>query len=79
MVKVKWDTNFHALRTKVERTVMAQIEKVVVQAVGNTRCSVHQESPEVLLSGKALDKLDFQVNGCCQELIEKTEAKLANL
>ncbi len=79
MAKIKWDTNFQSLRTKVERTVMSQIENVVVQAVGNTRCRVHDEEGEVLLSGKGLDKLEFQVSGCCDDLIAKIEAKISNL
>lgn len=79
MVKIKWDTNFQAARTKLERTVMAQLEKVVSGAVGNTRCPIHKESGEVLLTGKSLDKLEFQVSGCCDELVEIIEGKLSSL
>jgi hypothetical protein len=79
MLKVVWDQNFKMMRTQVERTVIAQIEKVLVQSVGNIRCKEHDKDPAVLVSGKGLDKLEFQVQGCCDELIEKVEAKLANL
>lgn len=79
MVKIKWDTNFQSARTQLERTVMAQIEKAAVQAIGNFKCPAHKEAGEVLLSGKSLDQLGFQVSGCCEELIAKIEAKLAKL
>ncbi len=79
MVQINWDTNFKAMRTQVEKTVMAQIEKVIISAVGSARCSEHKKYAELNLSGKGLDKLDFQVNGCCAEFIAKVEAKLANL
>ncbi len=79
MVKINWETKFHAMRTKVELAVKAQIEKVLMSAVGSARCAVHKKYAEVNLSGKGLDKLDFQVNGCCEDFIAQVEGKLANL
>ncbi len=79
MVSIKWDANFQGMRTQVERAVIAQIEKVLISAVGSARCGVHKKYAEINLSGKSLDKLDFQVNGCCQEFIEQVEGRLGDL
>lgn len=79
MVKIVWDANFKTLRTQLERSVLAQVEKAITRAVGNVKCPVHGEIPEVHVSGKGFDSLSFQVQGCCEDAIETVEEKLSNL
>lgn len=79
MINIKWDANFNTLRTQLERSVLAQVEKAITTAVGNAKCKVHGEEPSVAVSGKGFDSLSFQVEGCCPEIIALVEKRLGNL
>ena len=44
--------------------------------VGSIRCPEHNKSANIKGKGRSLDKLKFEVSGCCEKLINKVKLKL---
>jgi hypothetical protein len=59
-----------------ERAILRQIERSIKDRIGALRCSEHGTSPKLTAKGSRADALDFDLAGCCQDLIEKTTAAL---
>ena len=60
-----------------EKAVFEEIESSIKTSVGSLRCSTHHQSPKLKVKGKDLSNLSINVEGCCEELIEKTLARLS--
>jgi len=55
-----------------ERAVLLAIEKSLKDRVGGLRCAEHGAVPRVTATGSRADALDFELAGCCDELMAKT-------
>jgi len=60
-----------------ERAALKQIEQSIRNRVGGMRCPEHGASPRLTASGSRADALDFELTGCCDELMSRTTASLA--
>ena len=60
----------------VERAALRQVTETIKKALSSMRCPVHGGRPRVKVKGRSLDKLNFEVEGCCQELIDKAVKQL---
>ena len=59
-----------------ERAVLREIERSIQGRVGELRCPEHDASPRLTATGSRVDALEFDLAGCCQELLAKTAACL---
>ena len=59
-----------------ERAILREIERSIEERVGALRCSEHGAFPKVTATGSRADALEFNLSGCCQDLLAKTAACL---
>jgi hypothetical protein len=60
-----------------ERAALRQIEQSIRNRVGGLRCPAHGASPRLTATGPRVDALEFELAGCCDELMQRTTASLA--
>lgn len=60
-----------------ERAVLKQIEQSIRDRVGGLRCATHGASPRLTATGPRADALDFELAGCCDELMQQATASLS--
>ena len=60
-----------------ERAVLEQIERSIVERVGALRCHEHDAFPKLTATGSRADALEFDLAGCCQDLLKRTAACLS--
>jgi hypothetical protein len=56
--------------------VMDAATKEIKRKVGMCRCPVHGKGPTVVGKGRSADKMTFEVEGCCEELIREVKRRL---
>lgn len=61
---------------EIEKAVLKEVIENVKKALSSIRCSEHGQYPKVTVKGKTIDKLTFEVQGCCQPLIDAAMKKL---
>lgn len=54
----------------LEQAVLKQVSEGVVKSLNSVRCAEHNQTPRVTVKGQSLDKLSFEITGCCQALID---------
>jgi hypothetical protein len=59
-----------------ERAILREIERSIRERVGALRCPEHDAFPRLTATGSRVDALEFDLAGCCQELLAKTAACL---
>lgn len=82
MIDIKFELNGRAVDP---RNIGNALESLVLQAatseiqkkVGSCRCPDHGEFPKLVGKGRSVDKLNFEVSGCCEKLIEEVKHKLS--
>ena len=60
-----------------ERAVLEEIECSIVERVGALRCQEHNAFPKLTATGSRADALEFDLAGCCQNLLKRTAACLS--
>lgn len=60
----------------IEKAVLQQVAENIKKSLSSVRCAEHGQTPKVKVKGSSLDKLSFEVEGCCQPLIDKALTKL---
>ena len=60
-----------------ERAILKQIEKSIHDRVGGLRCDEHGASPRLTATGSRADAFEFDLAGCCQDLLDRTASCLA--
>ncbi len=81
MIDIKFEINGRRVDPKnigdaLEGAMLSAISESLQKKVGSVRCSVHGQSPRLIGKGRRLDKLNFEVSGCCEKVIENVKAKL---
>ena len=61
---------------RVQRAVLQQVEHSIRVRLTGVRCATHDAEPVITAIGTAVDALDFDLSGCCQELMDRTVAAL---
>jgi hypothetical protein len=58
--------------------VLKGIEDIVKKKVGSVRCPKHGQAPTIAVKGATLNKLSFDIHGCCEGLTEAVRKKLGS-
>lgn len=61
---------------ELERAVLKQVSNNVKRSLSAVCCPRHGRQPKVTIKGRRIDNLSWEVQGCCQQLIDKALAKL---
>jgi len=61
---------------ELEKAIFKQVTENIKKALSSVRCPEHGEHPNVVVKGRSMDKLNFEVHGCCQNLIDLATSKL---
>lgn len=69
--------DINKVSNKLQKSVLVEIEKSLLRTIGNVECPFHNKAPVVVVSGPSLDKLSYEVKGCCDKLIELVKKELA--
>lgn len=65
------------MRNALEKAILQDISSSISQSLRSVRCTVHGERPKVRCKGRKLDKLTFEISGCCENLVERATKKLS--
>ncbi len=81
MIEVKFEINGRKVDPRnMKNTLMGAVMDAAAQEIrrkiGSCRCPVHGKSPSVVAKGRDTSKLSFEVNGCCDKLIEDVKRRL---
>ncbi|MBM7422906.1 hypothetical protein [Spongiibacter marinus] len=60
----------------LESALLESVQQSITKAVGSARCPEHDQKPKIKVKGRNLDSLNFEVSGCCEQLIENVKKKL---
>jgi hypothetical protein len=64
------------IRADLEKAVLAEIGDSIKKSLRSVSCSTHNQQHKVVIKGRNLSNLSFEVSGCCEELIQKATSKL---
>jgi hypothetical protein len=56
--------------------VLTQFKNSIKRQVGGAICPEHGLHPTVKVKSRNIDKIKFEVSGCCQQLIDIVNSKL---
>lgn len=59
-----------------ERSVLKQIEQSIRNRVGELSCREHGASPRLTATGSRADTLEFELSGCCEDVMKRTTESL---
>jgi hypothetical protein len=59
-----------------ERAILREIERSIKDRVGALSCPEHGAFPKLTARGSRADALEFGLEGCCQDLLTRTTARL---
>lgn len=82
MIDVRFEINGRRVDPRnigniLEAAVLKAAASEIQKKVGSCRCPEHGKAPEMVGKGRNLDKLNFEVSGCCDKLIEEVKRKLS--
>lgn len=60
----------------IEKAVFTQVTDSVTKALSSVRCPEHGQYPSVVVKGASLDNLQFEIHGCCEDLISRATQEL---
>ena len=83
MIKIEFKINGRTVSPdrigdELEKSIYNHIIESIKRKLGSVRCHEHGKYPTVTLVGKSIDKIEFQVTGCCQNMIDRTRELLAD-
>ena len=81
MIDIKFEINGRRIDPRnigdaLEGAMLSAITQGLQKRVGACRCSVHGAAPKLIGKGRGIDKLNFEVSGCCEKLIADVKSKL---
>lgn len=68
--------NPNQIGNAIEKAVLQQVAENVKKSLSSVRCAEHGQNPKVKVKGPNIEKLSFEVEGCCQPLIDQALKKL---
>ena len=71
--KVNADRVGNALEAEALKNISGQIK----DKLRGIKCPEHGKAPKLIVKGRNLDNLSFEVAGCCDALIERVKEKLS--
>lgn len=81
MIDIKFNIGGRSVNPKnmkgaIEGAILQGVQDSIKKSVGSARCPEHGSSPKVVVKGRNLDNLSFEVSGCCESLIDNVKKKL---
>lgn len=81
MVKITWEINGRCVtaanfQNALERAMFESVRQQIERRVSAVRCPVHGTAPTIRAKGRSLDRLTFDVSGCCDRAVSVVRAKL---
>lgn len=64
------------MRDALEAAMLSAVQDGLRKKVGSCRCPEHGQAPQLLGKGRSIDKLSFEVTGCCEKVIHEVKKKL---
>jgi hypothetical protein len=58
------------------KAVLEEAAKQIKQRAGVIRCPTHGHYAKIIAKGRSAENLNFEVSGCCNDLIKKVEQSL---
>ena len=55
---------------------LKHIREKTNDSLASTCCPAHGEKPSIIVRGQTIDNLNFEVSGCCDDLINKVNKQL---
>lgn len=77
MFELKCDFDFNG--DDLEKAVLKAAAESVTKTVRSMRCPTHGEGAKIIVKGRTVEGLDFEISGCCDELTEAVTAKISKL
>ncbi|HCH5589367.1 TPA: hypothetical protein NKZ51_004736 [Vibrio parahaemolyticus] len=74
MISISCDVK--GIKNAIEKAVLSGVVDNVKKTVGSVRCKEHGKAPKIKIEGNNLNNLSFEVDGCCEEVIEQVKKKL---
>lgn len=59
-----------------DKALARQIADNVSKKLSSVSCPTHGGRPEVVVKGRGLDDLRFEVHGCCEDLVQRSLKQL---
>lgn len=60
----------------LEKMVLQQVAENIKQSLASVCCREHGQMPNIKVKGRNFNSLSFEVEGCCQDLIDRALLKL---
>lgn len=82
MIDIRFEVNGRRVDPRnignvLEAAVLQAATSEIQKKVGACRCPEHGEAPKMIGKGRSVDKLNFEISGCCDKLIEEVKRKLS--
>ena len=55
---------------------LKHVSEKIKASVASIHCTKHDEQPSILVKGQSLDNLNYEISGCCEDLIKKIKKKI---
>jgi hypothetical protein len=68
--------NERAFKNSIEGAILEEIQSSVKKKIGYMRCQEHQTLPSVKVEGKSIDRMNLDVDACCEKFEEEVAKKL---
>ena len=64
------------LSNMIEDMLLTHISEEITNKIGRVRCPEHNQYAKVKAKGRSIDKLSFEISGCCQQLVDQCNKAL---
>lgn len=61
----------------LESIVLDSVSDSIQKSIGSLSCTEHHKKAKILVKGKNLKNLSFEVSGCCDNLMNEVQHRLA--
>ncbi|HDX8344419.1 TPA: hypothetical protein RQM99_000802 [Aeromonas dhakensis] len=74
MINISCDVK--GVKSAIEKAALNSVIDSVKKSVGSVRCKDHGKVAKIKIKGNNLNKLSFEIDGCCEDVIEQVKKKL---
>ncbi len=74
MINISCDVK--GIKNAIEKAALSGAVENVKRTVGSIRCKEHGKAPKIKIKGNNINSLSFEVDGCCEGVIQQVKMKL---
>lgn len=67
------DCRLDQIGKELEKAAMADLKEQIQREVSRIRCPIHGQVARVRASGQGIDRLSWEIDGCCDDLVERVK------